>query len=73
MSSDLKNVRLIQGHISSIESNVLARKLILDSKNSTGPAIRDLYVELGLLPMSQLIVQNWKKSYGNFSFELTTV
>ena len=58
------NLGLIQTHISNLEPNLIARNLILDSRNATGPKIRDLFVELGVLPISHLTIQHWKKDYG---------
>ena len=64
--SNLPNVRYIQGQLGSIDSNLKSRKLILDSRNSTGPMIRDLFQELGLVPISQLMIQRWTQHYGQF-------
>ena len=64
VSPNLQNVRRIQAALNSVESNWKARKLLLDSKNSTGPGIRDLFVELELIPYSQLILQHCMNNYG---------
>ena len=66
VNSNLPNVRYIQGQLGSIDSNLKSRKLILDSRNSTGPTIRDLFQELGLVPVSQLMIQRWTQNYGKF-------